>query len=338
MTGLTVEQKQSIKSLYKVGRKTILLEAHVNFLSKSLDINFIPKCFRIKICLPGNQKQNENRIEKVSIEAMKDEHSKHINQLNAARVEFSRIVKDMDKVFNIDEKESELKRVMKHMGKVKHQKEITQMKKLPLNLNEGNQDNDVEATFINGTGDVTLVPDDGQQIKAHKKKRSFRRRYLQPQPRRSRNRPKPRQSVNPPEGWNGVVKNISDEAVTEVEENLFKKGKKFCPVELDPPIIRMQKELNQFYRNLRLEWHFYNQVDKRTEMEKKFYQKSDWSPPKAGCEIEKMISRVQEMFDKWKPPRFVKDNLTKDERKFIQDAAKNENIIYMWEDKGPSFV
>jgi hypothetical protein len=73
-------------------------------------------------------------------------------------------------------------------------------------------------------------------------------------------------------------------------------------------------------------------------LEIKFYQKSNWTPPKACVEIEKMIARIQENFDKWNPPRFLKDNLTKEERIFLRKAIKNENIVYMWEDKGPSFV
>ena len=121
-----------------------------------------------------------------------------------------------------------------------------------------------------------------------------------------------------PQGWNGIVKNISGVPVTQVEETLFQKGKKFCPVEMDPPVIRIQKELNQFYRNLRLAWHFRGQQDKRTELEIKFYPKSNWSPPKACFEIEKIISRIQENFDKWNPPRFTKDNLTKSERTFLK--------------------
>ena len=66
--------------------------------------------------------------------------------------------------------------------------------------------------------------------------------------------------------------------------------------------------------------------------------KSDWNPPKAGKEIEKFISRLQEKFDKWKPKRFVSDNLSKSEREFLKTVRSNQNIVYMWEDKGPSFV
>ena len=47
---------------------------------------------------------------------------------------------------------------------------------------------------------------------------------------------------------------------------------------------------------------------------------------------------MQEKFDKWKPPRFIKDNLSKDERNFIKQLKQNNDVIYKWEDKGPSFV
>jgi hypothetical protein len=134
------------------------------------------------------------------------------------------------------------------------------------------------------------------------------------------------------------VKNFSDEPVTEVEKALFSKGQKFCPVERDPPIVRMQRELQRFYRILRIKWHFDDQPDTRSELEKNFYQKSNWQPPKACTEIENFISRLQEKFDSWKPPRWIKDNLTKGERKFLKDIRDKEDIVYMWEDKGPSFT
>ena len=111
------------------------------------------------------------------------------------------------------------------------------------------------------------------------------------------------------DSWNGVVKNFSGELITDVERKLFKKGKKFCPVELDPPIVRTQNELNSFFRTLRLEWLFQDQPDKRSDLEKNFYHKSNWEPPAACSEIENMINRIQEAFDKWSPPRHVRDNL-----------------------------
>ena len=56
----------------------------------------------------------------------------------------------------------------------------------------------------------------------------------------------------------------------------------------------MQKELNNFYQSLRLKLFFKNKSDARTE---KFYQKSEWEPPKACLGIEKLIDEVQSKFD-----------------------------------------
>jgi hypothetical protein len=108
---------------------------------------------------------------------------------------------------------------------------------------------------------------------------NFRRKYLQPQPKpkKKRNRRKNtfEQNLNiaVEEGWNGVIKNFSGEPVTEVERSLLSKGQKFCPVELDPPILRMQRELHRFYRILRIKWFFDDQPNKQSELEKVFYPK-----------------------------------------------------------------
>ena len=140
------------------------------------------------------------------------------------------------------------------------------------------------------------------------------------------------------QGWNGVIKNISGAAVTKAEENLLSRGKKFCPIQLDPPVVRIQKELDIFFRNLRIQWIFQNQPDRRSELEKTFYQKSNWEPPKACSEIENMIQKIQDQFDKWSPPHWIKDNLPRNERNFLNSVKDNNEIVYMWEDKGGSFT
>ena len=58
----------------------------------------------------------------------------------------------------------------------------------------------------------------------------------------------------------------------------------------------MQSELNPFFRILRINWLFRDQSDKRSDLEKVFYQKSNWQPPKACVEVERFISRIQDSF------------------------------------------
>ena len=61
-------------------------------------------------------------------------------------------------------------------------------------------------------------------------------------------------------------------------------------------------------------------------------------PPRACGELETFISQIQQKFDKWRPPRWLKDNLTVDERRLLKDIKKDKETMYMWEDKGPSFT
>ena len=196
---------------------------------------------------------------------------------------------------------------------------------------------------ISDSSDVTLVSDD-EGSDAHKstsgrKKRRFKRKWLQPQPKKVRKRKKKRRNESiVVDGLKEVIKNFTGIPVSDVENMLFARGKNFCPVELDPPFIRMQKELNDFYRLLRIKWHFRNETDQRSNLERKFYLKSNWMPPSACKEWENLISQIQAKFDQWKPPKFIKDNLTAPERKFLTELKNNKDVIYMWEDKGPSFT
>ena len=73
-------------------------------------------------------------------------------------------------------------------------------------------------------------------------------------------------------------------------------------------------------------------------MEKVFYEKSSWKPLRAWKEIEDLIKNLQDKFDEWTRPKYIKDNLSREERKFIKNLKENDDIIYKWEDKGPSFV
>ena len=330
---ITSGQKQVIKQLYKNGGKIEKSKSHIHFLSKCLEFKVIPSNFKLKNTLPGNTNANQEKLNKISFESINDEKQKHSNILIGANIEFEKAVKQLKHVFDDDKAAKEFEKIQKHLKRVEKSNHRQKTKKFNhLTKNAG----------------VTLASDDDASLEAHKqkRKRKFKRRYLQPQPKKQRKRRK-RNVIELSEGssetdqnshWNGIIKNFSDEAVTIIEESLFSKGKKFCPVELDPPIVRFQNELNSFYRNLRIEWFFQDKSDRRSDLEKQFYEKSDWEPPPACLEIENMISRIQENFDKWSPPKNVSDNLSKSERELLKSIMKNPNIVYMWEDKGASFT
>ena len=66
--------------------------------------------------------------------------------------------------------------------------------------------------------------------------------------------------------------------------------------------------------------------------------KSDWMPPRASVELEQFIHHIQSKFDAWKPPRWISDNLSQEERLLIHKIRKDKETVYMWEDKGASFL
>ena len=54
--------------------------------------------------------------------------------------------------------------------------------------------------------------------------------------------------------------------------------------------------------------------------------------------MENFISKMQDKFDRWKPQKNIKDNLSHKERQFLKKIKNDDSIVYMWEDKGSSFV
>ena len=221
MSCLTSDQKQKMRKVYKFGRKTVHFESHFEFLGKCL-----------KNTLPGNLRTNQERIDKISNDAIVDEREQHKNKLNWARAEFDKAKNELFEVFEEEHAKKEVKRIENHMRKVKIRRKEKQEKKLPSCSDKTASTDDLPE----GWNNIFTV--------TNKRRRRFKRKYNQPQPKRTRkhrssNTIEQHEVENLPEGWNGIIKNISGQPVTNVEESLFLKGKK-C--KKDPPINRMQRQ------------------------------------------------------------------------------------------------
>ena len=89
-------------------------------------------------------------------------------------------------------------------------------------------------------------------------------------------------------------------------------GAKFCPVELDIDRSLLEMDLGAWFRRLRLEAQFQEVGDSRTEEEKRFYLKSDWTPPEGEYPaLDLFIQCLRDRFNSWVPPKRIKDNMTK---------------------------
>ena len=97
---LSSEQKQVIKTLYKKGAKIVNSESHIDFLSKSIENKFIPKSFKVNSNLPGVKTINQERLDLVSFECVKDEKRRHENILKAAKLDFEKFKVKLGKLFD----------------------------------------------------------------------------------------------------------------------------------------------------------------------------------------------------------------------------------------------
>ena len=271
MASLSSEQKVLLKSLYRTGERIIKLESHLEFLSQSLQLKFIPKRFQVKNNLPGNYLLNEERLKLVSIQSIKDEKQNHENSVKSANVTFEKLKSRLKDIFDAVTAQEELKRLVKHLDKVKNHMKYKKHKKIvrDTSVTIANDDDTLVAAHKQNNGgisenttgntSVTIVSDDDIHVAAHriiakrkKKKRRFKRIYLQPQPKRKRKRGRRTQATDAGDNiehssdnirWNDIVKNISEIPVTATEAKLLGKGKKFCPVELDPLCLECKVSL-----------------------------------------------------------------------------------------------
>ena len=118
MSYLSKDQKQLLNSLYKIGQKCVTSESHVDFLSRSLEEEFIPKRFKLKNNLPGNSRVNQERLDAVSLKSILDEKLKQVSILKTAKIEFEKVKKIVKELFNKDDAVSVIERVEAHLYRI----------------------------------------------------------------------------------------------------------------------------------------------------------------------------------------------------------------------------
>ena len=323
-------QKRGVSNLYRVGKKLQNSISHVQFLSQSEKSNVIPKFCKLK-SVPG---RTENKCFKEQLESMilkqNLHHEREVLDRNTLAMENS--ICNIRTVFNNFEATKIIEKHESHCRKVCGYQEEKSFKKLRR---------DIASSAV------------------RKKRRRFRRKVDPPIKKARKRKKKPRRGGGNGEGerervetlrgegveaqlgenWNGGVKNFSSKPTSKEEERLLNRNRKFAPMELDPPQLRNQQELDRWLRSLHLQYQFFDQPDSRSELEKKFYQPNkNYEPSIVSYHLETFKGAMQREYDQWKPPRYIKDNISRGERAFLREARKDDSVIYKWEDKGSSFT
>ena len=137
----------------------------------------MPKRFKVKNNLPGNSVVNEERLKKVSLDSIKDEKVNHENSLKFAQKAFEKSKSKLKDLFDNATADIELERVEKHLKRVENKMKTKKQ-------NKANRDT------------IENVANAAQNSPEKKRRRRFKRKYLQPQPNKTRRRRTKRTAVN----------------------------------------------------------------------------------------------------------------------------------------------
>ena len=112
---------------------------------------------------------------------------------------------------------------------------------------------------------------------------------------------------------------------------------KFIPTPKSINMSEIKEDLEKFGRNLRLKWHFRNNVEDFSY--NPFMHKSTFNPPKADASIEIYFSRLEEeLFNICDSYKSGFNNLTLDERDALHFLRNDKSIIIKGEDKGSAVI
>ncbi|CAG2219684.1 unnamed protein product [Mytilus edulis] len=147
-----------------------------------------------------------------------------------------------------------------------------------------------------------------------------------------------------------LVINLSDLTLSAAAKSALQKGLSFVPTQLDHDMLQIYSDFKTFYRRVRLKHHFFDDsIDDNVQttpplnfqdnLARKFRQKSNWIPSKGkDAFVDAFIEATTLGLLTSKPRKWVKQNLTKTERRAIEDLSKNKNIVIKKADKGSAIV
>jgi hypothetical protein len=138
-----------------------------------------------------------------------------------------------------------------------------------------------------------------------------------------------------------IVINLSDVEISTEQEKVLEKGLTFCPSPGRPDYSQIWLDFKGFHRKLELKKFFSdNPTDEIPQIQRKFTPKSNWRPPVPNKTLETFYRAVNnDLIQKnMKYKKLANDNLTKQDRDFLQQLKENPLITIKKPDKGSAVV
>ena len=314
------------------GRKSLSkIQSHIKYLENCKSRKIIPRFINLAILTKsgelwkGNKKTIFNILTKSSEELLNETLARWKNEKNNLENNVKRTEDKLIEYLGEEEAIDILDEAIK-MSELAFKKEM-ERKQTKLVRDEEEK--------------VELVNRFGKK----KKNRRFRRRN--PRLEHTNNNTEETEEINNNEeeinanNLGSKVKNISSKDLTEDQRKLLELGPKFCLVEHDIDRARFQKDLNEGFRRMKLEDHFYPDEDSRSEEEKRFYLKqSVWEPNVQNVNKSLTVHNniIQHKFDQWKQPIRVASNVSNGLQTALKSLKDDDTIDIKLDDKSGSFV
>ena len=134
--------------------------------------------------------------------------------------------------------------------------------------------------------------------------------------------------------------NLSNKKFTKHEFDLLNKNLNFCPRPNQFNKSNFNKDLQAFFRRVKLKAHFRNNQPYEPSEEDLFGPPKDstWTPKYVNHTVETFIAAASKDFENFKGKKLPNDNLNKMERRALSDLQKREDIIITKADKGGATV
>ena len=133
---------------------------------------------------------------------------------------------------------------------------------------------------------------------------------------------------------NGNIINLTKHSFTKTEYKLLNKNLNFIP---SPKVFNKNKldaDLNDFFRNMKLKTYFKDTPNNKNDEESRLFKQNKnnkWSPSNNYHTINAYVETVKKDIEhnKTVTPRKIRPNLSKDEKLALKDLSKRDDILLL---------
>ena len=135
-----------------------------------------------------------------------------------------------------------------------------------------------------------------------------------------------------------TVFNLSKKVLSDAKIKVLKKGLDYAPIQNKTNEPELQRDFENFCRQMRLKWFFRNEPTPSFSETPAFKTKSSWNPPKGHPCLEVYLSQVEKELFELAVSHLGYSNFTKEEWTAIRSLADGRSIIIKKADKGSCVV